>query len=98
MLNLAKPGINSFLEGYKARNLASNKVTIDFHVEEMIRLIDKLTEVDHEESEKLLQSLVLLKSNIEIQEPTPYYDNIKKLGEILNTYINGININLNDKK
>jgi hypothetical protein len=87
MVNITKSGMVGFLEGYKARNLATNKVTIDFHVEEMIRLINELKKSSTEGIESLDKSLECLKSNIDTTDSIKYYENSRLIGESLKNYI-----------
>ena len=92
MANLVKSGLEGFLDGYKARNLAANKVTIDFHVEEMMRLIDKLEDdaqiqEDQESHQALEKAKKILEKNIECNDPNMYYNNSKLFGESLKTFL-----------
>ena len=98
MANLVKTGLEGFLDGYKAKNLAANKLTFDFHIEEMARLVDKLiVELNLPQNDNAIQTLNKGKSylmqNIETSDPTLYYTNSLSFGESLKTFLD-LNTNL----
>lgn len=89
---MALSGITGFLDGYKARNIATNKVTIDFHLEEIIRLIDFLKKEPEvlEKAEAIFHldsALSLLRTNISTVDPTKYFDNSKRIGQSLISFL-----------
>jgi hypothetical protein len=88
--NNSEANIEGFFDGYKARNLATNKITFDFHVDEMIRLIDQLKENSHlhqNEKSTLDKGETYLKSNLIEINPKNYYDNILNAGQSLKTFL-----------
>jgi hypothetical protein len=97
MSNLVKTNVEGFLDGYKARNLAANKITSDFHIEEIIRLVDKLKEQINPIENTAIQTLdsgkKYLAENITTEDPKAYYNNSISFGESLKSFMD-LNNNL----
>ena len=92
MSNISKSSLEGFLDGYKARNLAANKLTFNFHVEEIVRLLDKLIiQVENDDnklaSENLAKCKTTLSKNFEVDNSKDYYNNCVVFGDSFNTFI-----------
>lgn len=87
MINKTKSNLDGFLDAYKARNLAANKVTTDFHIEEIIRLISLLGTQGISNQSEIDNGKNALIANKEIDNYEAYYANIIKFGESYKTFL-----------